>query len=73
MVTRVASFVACAVALAISSLPAAAQTARSATAVKELTQALDAAKLDAIATADPADPATFVAAPARNFSPLKQA
>jgi len=38
------------------------QTAKSAAAAKELAQALDAAKLDAIAAADPAEPGTFVAA-----------
>lgn len=42
--------------------PSAAQESRSAAAAKELAQALDAAKLDAIAAADPADPNTFVAA-----------
>jgi hypothetical protein len=62
MVTRVAWLVACAVALAVFPLPAAAQNGKSAAAVKALTQALDAAKLDAIAAADPADPAGFVAA-----------
>ena len=35
---------------------------KSAAAAKQLTDALDAAKLDAIAAADPSDPATFVAA-----------
>jgi hypothetical protein len=39
-----------------------AQTATSAAPAKELAQAMDAAKLDAIAAADPADPSTFVAA-----------
>jgi len=38
------------------------QSPRSAAAAKELTAALDAAKLDSIAAADPSDPATFVAA-----------
>jgi hypothetical protein len=38
------------------------QTAKSAAAAKELAQALDGAKLDAIAAADPAEPGTFVAA-----------
>jgi hypothetical protein len=62
MVTRVVWFVACAVVFVLSPGPAAAQSGKSAAAVKELTQALDAAKLDAIAAADPADPASFVAA-----------
>jgi hypothetical protein len=38
------------------------QQARSPAAAKELAAALDAAKLDAIAAADPSDPGTFVAA-----------
>ena len=38
------------------------QTSKSAAAAKVLAQALDAAKLDAIAAADPAEPGTFVAA-----------
>lgn len=38
------------------------QSARSASAAKELTTALDAAKLDSIAAVDPADPQSFVAA-----------
>ena len=38
------------------------QASKSAAAAKELTQALEKAKLDAIAAADPSDPATFVAA-----------
>jgi hypothetical protein len=42
--------------------PVLAQTSTSAAPAKELAQALDAAKLDAIAAADPADPSTFVAA-----------
>ncbi len=62
MVTRVAWFVACAVVFVLSPLPAAAQSGKSAAAVKALTQALDAAKLDAIAAPDPADPTSFVAA-----------
>jgi hypothetical protein len=41
---------------------AVAQESKSAVAAKELTQALDAAKLDSIAAADPADPSSFVAA-----------
>ena len=42
--------------------PAVAQESKSAAAAKELVQALDAAKLEAIAAADPSDPTTFVAA-----------
>lgn len=61
MVTPVALIVAGAIGLAFSSAPA-PQTSKSAAAVKELTQALEAAKLDAIAAADPADPTAFVAA-----------
>ncbi len=38
------------------------QGAESPAAAKQLTQALDAAKLDAIAAADPSDPGAFVAA-----------
>jgi hypothetical protein len=37
-------------------------TTKSAAAAKELAQALDSAKLEAIAAADPAEPGTFVAA-----------
>jgi type II secretory pathway pseudopilin PulG len=42
--------------------PAAAQTSKSSAAVKMLTQALDAAKLDSIAAPDPSDPASYAAA-----------
>ncbi len=42
--------------------PGPSRTAKSAAAAKQLTDALDAAKLDAIAAADPSDPAAFVAA-----------
>jgi len=38
------------------------QGSKSAAAAKELTKALEGAKLDAIAAADPSDPSTFVAA-----------
>jgi hypothetical protein len=54
-----------AVAAAVVSLtldPAAYQAAKSQALAKQLAAALDAAKLDAIAAADPADPSTFVAA-----------
>jgi hypothetical protein len=51
------------VALMLSAaLPQAFQAPKSAEAVKELTKALEAAKLDAIAAADPAEPGAFVAA-----------
>jgi hypothetical protein len=48
--------------LSLAVLPASAQSSKSSPAVKELVQALDAAKLDSIAAADPADPGVFVAA-----------
>ena len=48
--------------LSLASAPSALQDTKSAAAAKQLTDALDAAKLDAIAAADPSDPATFVAA-----------
>ena len=41
---------------------ASAQDAKSAAAAKQLGETLDRLKLDSIATADPADPGTFVAA-----------
>ena len=56
----VAAFAAAAVIL--GSLPAAAQGPRSANAARELAAALDAAKLDSIAAADPTDPEAFAAA-----------
>lgn len=49
-------------AIAVSAASAAAQGPRSASAAKELAAALDAAKLDSIAAADPSDPETFAAA-----------
>jgi hypothetical protein len=63
MITTLGRTVAVA-ALAASLFPAplAAQSSRSATAAKELAQALEGAKLDAIAAPDPADPSSFVAA-----------
>ena len=42
--------------------PAAAQSTKSAVAAKQLTEALDRGKLEAIAAADPSDPGAFVAA-----------
>jgi hypothetical protein len=49
----------CVAVLGSSNAPA--QDSKSAAVAKELVQTLDAAKLDAIATADPAIPGTFVA------------
>jgi len=46
----------------LAATPAAGQDSKSAAAAKELSLALDAAKLDAIAAPDPANPGTFVAA-----------
>ena len=43
-------------------VPVAAQSSRSAEPAKQLAQALDASKLEAIAAADPTDPQAFVAA-----------
>lgn len=51
-----------ALATALASVSAAPQASKSAAAAKELAQALEAAKLDAIAAPDPADPGAFVAA-----------
>lgn len=51
-----------ALATALASVSAGPQTSKSAAAAKELAQALEAAKLDAIAAPDPADPGAFVAA-----------
>jgi uncharacterized cupredoxin-like copper-binding protein len=48
--------------LVVMSSAAAAQEPKSAALAKDLTQALDAAKLTAIAAKDPADPDSFVAA-----------
>jgi hypothetical protein len=58
----VAAFLAVAVGIAVTARPAAAQASKSAAAAKELVQALEAAKLDSIAAADPSEPDTFVAA-----------
>lgn len=46
----------------VSAVPAGEQDSKSAAAAKELSQLLDAAKLDAIAAPDPAVPGSFVAA-----------
>ena len=48
--------------LVVMSSAAAAQESKSAALAKDLTQALDAAKLTAIAAKDPSDPESFVAA-----------
>ena len=62
--TVVAPLAVAAVCLLVLSSPtsAAAQESKSAAVAKELTQALDAAKMDAVAAVDPADPTAFVAA-----------
>jgi hypothetical protein len=49
-------------ALVFHSIPAVAQTSKSAAAAKELAAAMDAAKLESIAAPDPSEPGTFVAA-----------
>ena len=59
-VAAVSMFAFCAMAPAMAA--GAGQDSKSAAAAKELAQALDEAKLDAIAAADPAEPGTFVAA-----------
>jgi hypothetical protein len=59
--TRMA-LTAAALVFSLATVPSAFQDNRSSTAAKQLTQALDAAKLDAIAAADPLDPSTYVAA-----------
>jgi hypothetical protein len=48
--------------LIVLSPPLFAQSSKSAAAAKQLAEALDASKLEAIAAADPADPGSFVAA-----------
>jgi hypothetical protein len=63
MFMTLVSAVAAAIALAsMSAAPSAPQAAKSAAAAKELAKILDAAKLDAIAAPDPAEPGAFVAA-----------
>jgi len=63
MIIRTRPYVIAAVlVLSINSAQAARQGPTTAPAVKQLTQALDAAKLDAIAAADPSEPGRFVAA-----------
>ena len=57
-----AAFLTIAVVAAAAVQPAVAQESKSAAAAKELVQALDASKLEAIAAPDPSDPGTFVAA-----------
>ena len=61
--TRFGTCVSVAVVCSLAAVvPVSAQASRSAEAAKQLAQALDASKLEAIAAADPADPQTFVAA-----------
>lgn len=62
MIIRTRPYVTVAVLFLSLNSISARQSAKSAPAVKELTQALDAAKLDSIAAADPSDPSVFVAA-----------
>jgi len=66
MITRIRPYFAAAVGVLVFGLPPSslqsAQSPKSAAAVKALTEALEAAKLESIAAADPADPGTFVAA-----------
>ena len=63
MIIRTRPYVTAAVlVLSLNGASAARQEAKSAPAVKQLTQALDAAKLDAIAAADPSEAGRFVAA-----------
>src|SRR5580765_7871344 len=63
MINRTRPYVAAAlVVFSVAAVAHAPQDSKSAAGAKQLTQALDAAKLDAIAAADPADPGTFVAA-----------
>jgi hypothetical protein len=59
---RLRSAVLCFAGALLSMAPAAAQEAKSAAAAKTLAAALDSAKLDSIAVADPADPSMFAAA-----------
>jgi hypothetical protein len=51
-----------AVILCVAAMPSAYQAPKSAALAKDLTAALEAKKLDAIAAADPSDPSSFVAA-----------
>jgi hypothetical protein len=62
MIARRSSCLAIAAVWTIGVSLTAFQTSKSATAAKQLAQALEAAKLDSIAAPDPADPSTFVAA-----------
>lgn len=63
MIIRTRPYVTAAVlVVSLTSAHAARQGTKSSPAAKQLAQALDAAKLDAIAAADPSDPTTFVAA-----------
>jgi hypothetical protein len=62
MIARRSLCLAIAAACATGVALAAFQNSKSATAAKQLAQALEAAKLDSIAAADPSDPSVFVAA-----------
>ena len=62
MIARRSLCLAIAVACATGVTLLAFQNSKSATAAKQLAQALEAAKLDSIAAADPSDPSVFVAA-----------
>ena len=61
MLTRMRTSAA-ALLLCLAAAPAAYQAPKSASVAKQLTAALEAAKLDSIAAADPSDPTAFVAA-----------
>ena len=62
-VRRIAGLALTAAFLCLAAVPAAsAQEAKSSAAAKQLGETLDRLKLDSIATADPSDPGTFVAA-----------
>jgi hypothetical protein len=62
MITPLHAWLAAAVVSSLSVGVPVDQASKSVAAAKELTQALDAAKLDSIAAQDPSDPGTFVAA-----------
>ena len=59
---RLRSAVLCCVGMLVSAAPAAAQASKSSAAAKALVAALDSAKLDSVAAADPTDPGAFAAA-----------
>jgi hypothetical protein len=62
MITGMHPWLAAVAVLVIGLTSSAPQNSKSTGAVKELTAALDAAKLDSIAAADPGDPSSYVAA-----------